>query len=78
MKITVKVIAGAKENKIIEETKENSPNRSFKIKVNKIAENGLANEAVIELIADFFKIKKRDVKIILGATSKNKIIELTL
>jgi uncharacterized protein (TIGR00251 family) len=71
MKISVRVIPNAKQSKIIDEG-----NGDFKVKVNQVAEDGKANEAVVEIIAEFFKVKKRDVKIISGESSRNKIIEV--
>lgn len=73
MKISAKIISGAKENKL----REISQN-SYTIKVNQIAQDGKANEAVIELVADYFKVKKRDVKIISGEKARNKVIEIDL
>ena len=40
------------------------------------AHDGEANEAVIRLIAEHFGVAKTRVKIIRGATSKNKIIDV--
>ena len=70
MKINVKVIAAAKRNEIIKEE------NSFKVYVNKPAVDNKANLAVIELLADYFKVRKNSVNIIKGQKSKNKIIEI--
>lgn len=37
---------------------------------------GKANKAVIEALADYFKVKKSQVRIISGEKSKNKIAEI--
>lgn len=78
MIISVKVIAGARQAEIIELEKDESGRRFFKIKVSQIAEDGKANEAVEKIISEFFKVKRSDVRIVSGATSKNKIIEINL
>ena len=70
MKINVKVIASAKRNEVIKDES------SLKVYVNKPAINNKANLAVIELLADYFKIRKNLVKIIKGEKSQNKIIEI--
>lgn len=38
--------------------------------------DGKANEKVIELVAKYLKIPKREVEIVTGLTSENKIIEI--
>jgi len=36
----------------------------------------VANQALLELLANYFKTKKSQIKIIKGIKSKNKIIEI--
>lgn len=67
----IKVIPRAKKELIKEE------NGKLKIYVTSPAQDGRANEAVIALLAQHFKIKKSCVRIVKGAKSRNKIIELT-
>lgn len=76
IKITIKVIAGSKTNEIIDNGLDDLGRRNFKVKVNQPAEDGKANQAVIAMIADYFKIKKNAVRIINGELSRNKIIEI--
>ena len=71
MKIQVKVIAKAKENKVIEVS-----DNKFKVKTTKPAVNNQANEAVIKLIAKYFQVKKSQVSIIQGQFFQNKIVEI--
>ena len=40
------------------------------------AVDGKANEALIEFLADFFKLPKRDFMIIQGQTSRGKVVEV--
>ena len=69
MRITVKVIPGASKDQIIKIDESN-----FKIKTTKPPENGKANEAIIEILSDYFKIKKSQITILSGQTSSRKII----
>ncbi len=67
----IKVVTGAKENRIIQ-------NRNFlKVYVSVPPEKGKANYKVIELVADFFKVRVSQVKIIKGMKSKDKIIAVS-
>ena len=66
--INVKVIPNAKKNSICKEGKR------FKVHVTAPAISGKANKALIEVLAEFFKTKKRNIKIIKGEKSRAKII----
>ena len=72
MRISVKVIPNAKKAEII---KEEQPD-CFKIKVNQVAEDGKANAAVIDVLADYFQVKKSAVKFISGEKSRKKVFEI--
>lgn len=71
MKLSVKVIPSSSKDQIIK-----IDELSFKIKTTKPPEDGKANEAVIEILADYFKIKKSQINIISGHTSQKKIIDI--
>jgi len=71
MKIFVKVKPRAKNDSLIKIDENN-----FLVSVKAIPEKGKANEAVINLLAQYFKISKNNIKIISGLSSKNKIIEV--
>jgi uncharacterized protein (TIGR00251 family) len=49
-------------------------NGKFEIRVNEVPEDGKANERVIELLSEYFKVPKSSIKIKYGQTSKNKVI----
>lgn len=69
-KIKIRVIPNARKNEVrVEEDK-------FKVYVSVPAINGKANKAVIELLADFLKTKKSNIKIIQGECTKEKIVEI--
>jgi hypothetical protein len=66
MRISIIIKANAKQDKV----------ELPKVLVKAPAREGKANEAVIKLLAEHFKVRKSNVKIIRGLKSKNKIIEI--
>jgi len=48
----------------------------YTVRVREAPVQGKANEAVIRLVAERFRVPKSAVKIISGLTSRNKIIEI--
>jgi uncharacterized protein len=50
---------------------------ALKVAVQQPPEDGRANEAVIELLADWLNVKRRQVAIVTGATHRNKIVRVT-
>ena len=49
----------------------------YKVYLTKPALNGEANAQLIGLLADHFKVKKYNVRIVRGETSRNKSVEIT-
>ncbi len=50
---------------------------SLKVYVTAPPEDGRANEAVVETIAEWIGVKRRQVEIIAGATNRNKVVRIT-
>jgi uncharacterized protein (TIGR00251 family) len=73
MKLSIKVIPGVSRNQIIK-----IDDNNYKIKLTTQPEKGQANEAMIEVLADYFGIKKNQIEIIFGLTSQKKIVEINL
>jgi len=71
MLYNIKVIPRAKVNKIVEESK-----GDIKVHLTAPAVDGRANQALIQALAEHFGVKKRQVKIIRGEKSRQKIIEV--
>ena len=69
-KITIKVIPNSTKSRIINE------NEKIKVYVKSQPTDGKANKEAIKLIAEFFKVRKKDIKIIQGAKSREKLIEI--
>ncbi|MDP8298985.1 MAG: DUF167 domain-containing protein [Candidatus Tantalella remota] len=70
MKLEVKVFPKAGRNEILEK------DGITKVYVKAAPDKGKANAAVIKLIAKKYKVRKADVKIVTGATSRNKLLEI--
>ena len=68
--IEVKVIPNSKKRIVIKD------NEKFKVYVKKPAVDNKANEDAVELLAEFFNVKKSNIKIVKGEKSRNKLIEV--
>ena len=69
-KINVRVIPRARQNKITVE------DEKLRVHITAAPVDGAANDAVIRALADYFDVPKSQIKIIRGATSRNKVVEL--
>lgn len=76
MKLTIKVTPNAKKNEVIQDTLDEHGNRHLKLKVTAVPEDGKANEAVLKLLATFLGVKKSQLMIISGETSRYKTVEI--
>ena len=72
MKITVRVKAGAKQAKI-----EKLSDDSFSVWVKEKPQEGKANYAVREEIAEYFNIPKSRITLVSGEKSKTKLFEIS-
>lgn len=68
--VDVRVYGGAKNN-LVKEEKE-----ALKVFVTAPPINGRANQAVIEILAGHFGVKKNQIEIIKGLKSRNKTIRI--
>jgi len=71
MKINVTVKPNAKKQKV-----ESLPNGDYRVFVTAPAREGKANEALMEILAAHFGVKKSAVHIQLGAHYKTKVIRI--
>lgn len=67
------VVAGAKKEKIIQKSKDH-----FEIFVKEKAKNNLANKKVIELLALFFDISSKKIRIINGHQHPHKLLVIDI
>lgn len=70
MKIKVKVVPKAKNEKIFKEED------FFKVYIKEAPEKGRANKRLIELLAEYFKVNKNKIRIIKGEFSREKFVLL--
>lgn len=70
MKIKVKVIPNAKKQRI-EQT-----NEGFKIYLTVPAQEGRANKNLVEVLAEYFDVKKYNITIVQGETQREKVIQI--
>ncbi len=70
------MIPNAKQNEVVSDEVDLFGVRILKVKVSQPPEDGKANKAVIELLAEYFKVRKNAISIITGESSRNKIIEI--
>lgn len=71
MKITVYVKTNSRKNAV-----EISPNGEARVSVKAPPQEGQANEAVIQLLAEYYRVPKTCVRLVGGFKSKRKIIEV--
>ena len=66
----VRVTPHAKQNKIVQD------NDVFRVYITTATEKGKANNAVIDMLSDYFDVPKTKIKIVKGETSRDKIIRI--
>ncbi|HNY25532.1 MAG TPA: DUF167 domain-containing protein [Alphaproteobacteria bacterium] len=69
MQINVRVIPRAKQNKVTIEA-----DGGLRIHTTTVPADGKANEAVIKLLSEHFKVPKSKIEIIRGFTSRDKVV----
>ena len=66
----VRVTPHAKQNKVVES------DGVLRVYTTVAPENGRANSAVIELLADYFDVPKSRIKILKGLTGRDKVVSV--
>lgn len=78
MRISVRVKLKSREEKV-EKTviqRLTGPEEQYQVYVKELPVDGKANEAVILALAEYFKVPKAQIHIIVGHTSREKIVEV--
>lgn len=70
MRLTVKVIPHAKQNKIVAEADR------LKVYLTAPAVEGKANAALVECLAEHYKVKRNQIRVVIGEKSRLKVIEI--
>jgi len=52
--------------------------RCYKVSVKAAPTDGKANDAIVHIVAKYFKVHARNVRIISGITTSQKIVEITV
>lgn len=71
MMISCRVIPRSSKEEIVDQG-----NGSFKVYVRLSPERGKANERICELFAEKFHVSKRQVRIVKGETSRQKVLQI--
>lgn len=71
MRINVIVIPNSKISEVIK-TDENN----YNIRIDATASEGKANIRLIEILSEYFKVRKSSIKILKGFKSRNKIVNI--
>ena len=71
MILSIKVIANSKKLEIVKLSE-----NSYKIKLDEQAVKGKANSRLIEVLSDYFNVKKSSIRIVKGNKSRDKIVEI--
>ena len=72
-RLAVRVQPGAKRNALLGRL----PGGGWKVAVSAPPEDGRANEAVVELLSELLGVRRRQLVVARGASSRSKWIELT-
>lgn len=70
--VAVRVIPRARRTAV-----EPQPDGSLVVRVSAPPEDGRANEAVIDALAEHFRVKRSAVRILRGAASRRKVVAIT-
>lgn len=70
MKLNVRVVPNAKQNKIVREESR------FKVYLTTPPVEGKANKALIRFLAEHFGVKKNKIRIMRGEKSRDKVLEI--
>ena len=81
MRLTIKVVPNAKQNKLVQEAGRLNPvplGNRYRVKVYLTAPpvDGKANKALIEFLAEYYKVKKSAVRILRGEKGREKVVEI--
>ena len=73
MLVKIRVFPKSKINEIIKKS-----DNSFDVRVRVRPEKGLANRAVIDILADYFKIPTGKIRMVKGVKQRSKIFEIKI
>jgi uncharacterized protein (TIGR00251 family) len=71
MRIKIRALPRSAKNEVVGKMADGT----LKVKLTAAPVDGKANEALIGLLAEYFQVTKSKIKLVAGATSKNKVVE---
>jgi hypothetical protein len=71
LRVEVRIQPKASRDEVIEQ-----PDGTLKVKTTAPPVKGAANRACMGLLAEYFGVRKSDIRIVSGFTSRNKVIEI--
>ncbi|MBI1833467.1 MAG: DUF167 domain-containing protein [Candidatus Andersenbacteria bacterium] len=71
MKIIVQMRPGSSQAKV-----EKIDEGQYRVWVHSIPEKGKANAEMLKLLADYFQVAKSSVRIVIGKTAREKLVEI--
>jgi len=71
-KINIRVLPRSSKNEVVGQMADGV----LKVKLTAPPVDGAANEALIELLAEYFDTSKQKIKIVRGMTNKNKVVSI--
>lgn len=78
MRIHVSLVPGSKKESVEKEGQDIYGHEVYKVKTSAKPIDGEANKALIEQLAAYFAVAKRQVQIVSGQTSRQKIVDIDL
>ncbi|NQV12560.1 YggU family protein [Candidatus Uhrbacteria bacterium] len=72
MKVSIKVIPGARVSEVVGEMEDGT----LKVRVHAPPEKGKANDELVRVLAKHYGVSKSDVEVVRGHTSRQKIVEI--
>ncbi|MDR0908671.1 MAG: DUF167 domain-containing protein [Spirochaetaceae bacterium] len=76
MLINIKAVPGASKTEIAEYQTDAAGNGFFRIRIAAAPEDGKANAELVSFIAKKLKVPKKDIQIVSGQKSRNKILSV--
>jgi uncharacterized protein (TIGR00251 family) len=70
VRVSVKVTPNAKKEEVVRQAD------IYLVKVKEAAKEGKANEAVVKLLSNYFRVPRSAIRIKSGFASRNKIVEV--
>jgi uncharacterized protein (TIGR00251 family) len=77
LRVAVRLSPRARSDRLVAVAASAARGRVLKATVTTPAEAGRANEALLQLLANAWKVPRRDLSIVAGLTSRNKVVRVT-